>query len=265
MKIFCLSIYNNNFDQLNKLNLIPVGLGDQIFSSQWMTDKGIHNISNKNENFGEYTFHYYLWKNKIIREDYDKWIGFCSYRRFWTKIFKKKIDSFSDLENIIIQKEEESWKRFEVILGEPLIFGKIKSSKLIKRNFFEVIKKPSVLYKNTSLMDQFKIFHGSHFLEKSLSFLSYDNKIKFEDYLNKYELNPYNMFICKNSKILNQFYNEIFPWLFKCEEEFKNKNLKGYDKKRIYGFLAERFMPYWFKQNFKTTSCPITFFETNKI
>ena len=43
------------------------------------------------------------------------------------------------------------------------------------------------------------------------------------------------------------------------------KNLKGYDQKRIYGFLAERFMPYWFKKNFHTTTCPITFFETDKI
>ena len=36
------------------------------------------------------------------------------------------------------------------------------------------------------------------------------------------------------------------------EEIFKNKELTGYDKIRIYGFLAERYMPYWFKKNFKT-------------
>ena len=54
MKTFCLSIYNNNFDQLNKLNLIPVGLGDKIFNSNWMTDKGTYNISNKNKNFGTF-------------------------------------------------------------------------------------------------------------------------------------------------------------------------------------------------------------------
>ena len=163
MKIFCLSIYNNNFNQLNKLNLIPVGLGDQIFNSKWITDKGTHNISNKNENFGEYTFHYHLWKNEINKQNYNDWIGFCSYRRFWTTIFKKNVNSLEELKNIIIKKEQENWKNFEVVLGEPLIFNKIKSSKLIKRNILEVIKKPSVLFKNTSLMDQFKIFHGSYF------------------------------------------------------------------------------------------------------
>ena len=44
-------------------------------------------------------------------------------------------------------------------------------------------------------------------------------------------------------------------------EKFRDIKLSGYDKKRIYGFLAERFMPYWFKKNFKTTTSPITFFE----
>ncbi len=112
-------------------------------------------------------------------------------------------------------------------------------------------------------MDQFKIFHGSFFLEKSLNFLSNNEKEGFVKFLNGHELNPYNMFICRNTKILYQFYEEIFPWLLKCENEFRNHNLDGYDKKRIYGFLAERFMPYWFKKNFKTSTCQITFFDEN--
>ena len=41
--------------------------------------------------------------------------------------------------------------------------------------------------------------------------------------MNGYLLYPYNMFICKNFKILLKFYDEIFPWLFKCEEAFKYK------------------------------------------
>jgi hypothetical protein len=261
MKIFCLSIYNKNYDQLKKLDLIPVGLGKETFGSKWLNDKGENNISEKNPNFGEYTFHYNLWKNNIIEKDYDEWIGFCSYRRFWTKNVTEKFHSFDDLNNFIIKKSEPQWNNYDVILGEPLIFKKIKNLKLIKKNIFEVIKNPKVLFKNNSLMDQFKIFHGSFFLKKSLSLLSENDKKGFIEFLNEYELNPYNMFICKNTKILHQFYDAIFPWLFKCENEFKNLNLEGYEKKRIYGFLAERFMPYWFKKNFKTTTCQITFFD----
>ncbi len=261
MKIFCLTIYNKNFDNLKKLNLIPVGLGDQYFDSKWLNDKGIDNISQKNQNFGEYTFHYNIWKNNVLDKTFNGWVGFCSYRRFWTVDNEKKISNFKDLDSIVLKENKNDWEKYEVILGEPLIFKKIKNSKLIKRNFFEVLKKPSVLFKNNSLMDQFKIFHGSFFLKKALSFLPKKDHEGFKNFLNGYELNPYNMFICKNQKILRQFYNEIFPWLFKCENEFKDLNLKGYDKRRIYGFLAERFMPYWFKKNFNTTTCKITFFD----
>ena len=261
MKIFCLSIYNNNYEIFKKLNLIPVGLGNEKFDTQWLNDKGTQNISNKNKNFGEYTFHYHLWKNIFINREYNDWIGFCSYRRFWTNGSKVNVQSFEDLNNILINRKNSDWEKFDVVLGDPLVFKKIKNSKLIKRNIIEVIKKPSVLFKKNTLMDQFRIFHGSFFLKKSIELLSSINRSYFIEFLNGYELNPYNMFICKNSKILGEFYNEIFPWLFKCEEEFKDLDLKGYDKVRIYGFLAERFMPYWFKKNFNTTTCPITFFE----
>lgn len=261
MKIFCLSIHNKNYEQLKNLNLIPVGLGKEQFDSNWLNDKGENNISEKNPNFGEYTFHYNLWKNKIIENDYNNWIGFCTYRRFWTKNVKEKLNSYQELNKYIVKKKDTDWDDFDVILGEPLIFKKIKNIKLIKRNIFEVIKNPKVLFKKNSLMDQFKIFHGSFFLEKSLNFLSNNEKEGFIKFLNGHELNPYNMFICRNTKILYQFYEEIFPWLLRCENEFRNHNLDGYDKKRIYGFLAERFMPYWFKKNFKTSTCQITFFD----
>ena len=56
----------------------------------------------------------------------------------------------------------------------------------------------------------------------------------------------------------------MFSWLFKCEKKFENLKLDTYGKKRIYGFLAERYMPFWFKKNFKTIDWPYIFFDTNK-
>jgi hypothetical protein len=262
MKIFCISIYNKNFNQFKKMKFIPVGVGNSKFNNNWITDKGFVNISKKNSNFGEYTFHYKLWKNNLINKNYNNWIAFCTYRRFWTTKQFDNISNFETLNKIIIKKPNPSWKKYDVVLGKPLIFKKIKNIKMLKRNLVEVLKKPKVLINKTTLKDQFNIFHGSYFLEKSLSFLSKENKCKFEDFLNGYELYPYNMFMCKNATILNQFYNEIFPWLFKCEENFKKKNLDGYDKKRIYGFLAERYMPFWFIKNFKVKTSPISFFDT---
>ena len=262
MKIFCLSIYNKNYDKLKNLNLIPVGLGKEKYDKRWKNDRFGINISKKNVNFGEYTFHYNIWKNNHFNLNKEKWIGFCSYRRFWVKKNSYyQINSFNDLKKNILLKEDKNWKNFDVILGEPIILNKIKNIKMIKKNFFEVLKKPKVLFTRTSIRNQFDIFHGSFFLKKSLQLLNTKDKSDFLEYLNGYELNPYNMFICKNNNILNHYYDVIFPWLFKCEKIFQKFNLESYEKKRIYAFLAERFMPYWFKKNYKVIEYPIAFFN----
>ena len=65
------------------------------------------------------------------------------------------------------------------------------------------------------------------------------------------------MFICKSKKILSNYYTEVFPWLKRCEQEFGFKNLSGYGQTRIYGFLAERFMSYWFQKNTKYTTMSV--------
>ena len=102
MKIYCLSIYNENIELFKKLKLIPVGLGNAIFNNQWLTDKNIINISKKNSFYGEYTFHYNIWKNKIINNNYSGWIGFCTYRRFWIEKPFKTINNYDDLQKNII-------------------------------------------------------------------------------------------------------------------------------------------------------------------
>jgi len=45
---------------------------------------------------------------------------------------------------------------------------------------------------------------------------------------------------------------------------FGFENLKGFGKIRIYGFLAERFMPYWFKKNTKSVTMPMIFYDIRK-
>ena len=67
------------------------------------------------------------------------------------------------------------------------------------------------------------------------------------------------MFICKSKKTLKKYYESVFPWLEKCEKEFGFDNLEGYGMKRIYGFLAERYMSYWFQKNTKYKTLPIIF------
>ena len=75
---------------------------------------------------------------------------------------------------------------------------------------------------------------------------------------NETAFNPHNMFICKK-EILRSYYETVFPWLKKCENYFGFKDLRGYGLKRIYGFLAERFLSYWFTKNLKFRELPIIF------
>jgi len=206
MKIFCLSIYNKNYDKFKKLNLIPVGLGDKKYDNQWKNDKFGINISKKNVNFGEYTFHYNLWKNDSFNLNKEKWIGFCSYRRFWLKKnCHTQINTFQDLKNNVLSKEDKNWENYDVILGDPIILNKVKNIKMIKKNFLEVLKNPKILFMRTSVKNQFDIFHGSFFLKKSLQFLNIEYRNDFLNYLNRYEFNPYKIFICKNNDILNHY------------------------------------------------------------
>ena len=83
LKMFCISLEPNHYDFTKELGYIPVGLGEKHFSNDWFSDKSGISISRKNKYYGEYTFHYWLWKNYIDKLD-DKWIGFCQYRKFWT-------------------------------------------------------------------------------------------------------------------------------------------------------------------------------------
>ena len=85
LKMYCICIHNELLSKVKKLNYIPVGLGEEKFDDNWITDYFGPNISKKNKFYGEYTFHYYLWKNLLHKIPDNEWIGFCGYRRFWKK------------------------------------------------------------------------------------------------------------------------------------------------------------------------------------
>ena len=104
--------------------------------------------------------------------------------------------------------------------------------------------------------------HGKNNLNKAIDLLDESNKDDFRKFVNKeVSFNPQNMFICKSNIILKKCYEDLFPWLEKCEKIFGFENLKGYGKIRIYGFLAERFMSYWFQKNTNYTTMPVLFYD----
>ena len=63
--------------------------------------------------------------------------------------------------------------------------------------------------------------------------------------------------------MLFNYYDSLFPWLKRCEKIFGFKNLNGYGLQRIYAFLAERYLSYWFKKYAKCYLLPILFKDIN--
>jgi len=272
LTMFCLSLEPSHQNFIKELGYTPVGLGEKKFSNnnnEWFTDKSGTSISKKNKNYGEYTFHYWLWKNYIgLNQVNDGWFGFCQYRKFWS-IEKNNLfpSAINELKPMVLTEIPKSYENFDVILGELHSINQLKIMKFLKKGFRIIIKNPSYLFNKNkrNIKFHFDLMHGYNNLNKAINLLDNDNRKDFNDFVNSNtSFNPHNMFICKSKKILKDYYSTIFPWLERCEKLFGFDNLKGFGKIRIYTFLAERFMPYWFHKNTKIKTMPIIFYDIRK-
>ena len=268
LKIFCISLSNEHLFTIKNQNYIPVGLGEGSFSADWIRDNTGNNISTKNKHYGEYTFHYWFWKNMLNDIEDNIWIGFCQYRKFWKKNNDEKESNIKinneNLQNFILQEVPNEWNSYDTVLVEPMFVNNFKLMKFIKYGMGTIIKKPSVLLNKNkrNIKFHFDIFHGYGNLEKAINLLEKEDRNDFYNFVTRnVSFNPQNMLICKSKKLLNNYYNSVFKWLFKCEELFGFKNLSGYGKIRIYGFLAERYMSYWFNKNANPINWPIVFHD----
>ena len=261
LNMYCITIYNDHEKLIKKLGYLPVGLGSEIKSNNFIRDNTKINISEKNPFYGEYTFHYWLWKNKIHNLE-KKWIGFCQYRKYWLKEkLINKILNFENFKKSLLINIPNEIEEYESILGEPLYINQFRLSKFLKKNLKTMIKKPSLFFNKDrrNLKFHFDMMHGHGNLSKALNLLDKSDKEDFKIFLEtSVSFNPHNMFICKSYKTLKLYYDSLFPWLERCENEF-GFNLHGYGLQRIYGFLAERYMSYWFKKNTKFKIMPILF------
>ena len=267
LNMFCLTMKPNHYKFINELGYIPVGLGKNFFGNDWFTDKSGENISDKNKNYGEYTFHYWVWKNYLDKLD-DKWIGFCQYRKFWSLNQNKNENlNFNTLKAQVLKEIPKKFDEYDSILVEPIFINQWKIMKFLKRGLGIILKKPSLIFykKKRNINFHFDLMHGENNLNQAIDSLDQKNQNDFRDFVNtEVSFNPQNMFICKSKNILKNYYDEVFPWLESCEKLFGFENLKGFGKIRIYGFLAERFMSYWFQKNTKFTTMPIIFYDIRK-
>ena len=257
LKIFCICIHDQLLDKVKKLNYIPVGLGQDISDPRWVRDNSGINISEKNKFYGEYTFHYWFWKNEIKKINDGDWVGFCAYRRFWSSESFNKNAKFKDQ---VLKTVPKSWNKYQVILGNKIDVDDIKWIKILKYGKISLIRNPkAILKKNRNIKFHFDMFHGNGILDKAINALDSDDRQDFRDFVNlNKSYNHGNMFLCNSKNIMTNYYETVFEWLSRCEKIF-GFDLKGYSKIRIYGFLAERFLPYWFNKYSNYLEWPIIF------
>ena len=269
-KIFCMCLNSHHLENLKKLNYTPVGLGKNNFSKDWLKDNTGNNISFKNSYYGEYTFYYWLWKNYLNDAHDNNWIGFCGYRYHWSKNNKvhsdelNKVISKENFNDYILREVPSEWNNYDVILGEKMYVNNWKISKILKHAKKKFLKNPKFfLKKNQNIKLHFDVFHGEGFMDRAISLLDENEKNDFQNFVtNESSFNRENLFFCRSSKIMNSYFRSVFSWLERCEKEF-GFNLEGYSLKRIYAFLAERYLSFWFQKHTNYLTWPIFFYDTN--
>ena len=260
LEIFCVT--NKRLKYLENFQYNLAGVGLDKFPKNYIKSNEKKNIFFKEKYYSELTFHYWFWKNKLNKNE-NKWIGFCQKRRFWiNKDSNNENISIKNFSEILLTEPQREWTNYNSIICEPIFVNKIKKMTLIKKGFFKILKKPSLLFNNNkqSVKLHFDLHHGSGYLDKAINVLNDKDKKDFYNYVTtRSYYNPHIMFISK-PEIIDKWFNTLFPWLERCEKIFGFKELKGYEK-RIYAYLAERYLSFWFKKYTKYIEWPWAVYE----
>ena len=134
--------------------------------------------------------------------------------------------------------------------------------KLLKYGKLSLLRNPKAILKSgRTIKWHFDTFHGNGLIDQAANLLEESERKDFIKFINeKNSFNRGNMFVCRSKDIINKFYNSLFPWLERCEKKF-GFDLKGYGQTRIYAFLAERYIPFWFKKHSKYLVWPALSFN----
>jgi len=264
LKMYCVTNKVLNF--LDNSNYNIGWVGNEISGKNYITCNKDDNIFFKEKYYSELTFQYWYWKNKLdINEK--NWIGFCQKRRYW--INKNSVDSIIDKANIndhILTKPPEDWNNFESIICKPIHVNKVKKIKMLKRGIKSLLKRPEIFFDESkqTLLFHFDMHHGYGNLEKAINLVNTEDREDFFNFVNySTSYNPHIMFIAKPN-IVDKWFDVLFSWLFRCEKVFGLKNLKGYDTQRLYAYLAERYLSYWFKHHTKSLEWPWVFYDASE-
>ena len=261
--IYCIT--NEKSKLLEQLPYTLVGVGKKKFNRNYIDCKSKINIQKKEKYYSELTFHYWFWKNLLPKFKNNIWIGFCQKRRFWVK-GNNKVKTFKILKKKIITKISPKLNKYDAILCKPINVNNPKKMKMIKRGLRNIMKDPSIFFikKKQTIKLHFDMHHGYGILDKAIDCMNIRDREDFRKFVSKNSIfNPHIMCISKK-KLLDKWFKDLFRWLFDCEKIFGFKNLAGYDQQRLYAYLAERYLPFWFKKYSKNKELNWVFFDITK-
>ena len=202
LDMFCICLNDNLLNRVSKLEYIPVGVGTEKFSKEWLLDNTRENISHKNKFYGEYTFHFWFWKNMLNKIPDNRWIGFCAYRRFWSN--KENNKNSQNIYESALKNVPDEWNDYDAIIGDHTHLDYIKWMKVFKYGKIAFLRNPLVLFKSKrNIRFQFDMFHGNGVLDKAIDLLDQNEREDFKSYVrNNVSFNYGNMFICKSKELI---------------------------------------------------------------
>ena len=264
LKIYCITNKILNF--LDDSNYNIGWVGNEQPPKNYILCNTKDNIFSKEQYYSELTFQYWYWKNKLDIND-KNWIGFCQKRRYWIKKNSTniKIDKKNFRDHILVDVPEE-WNNFESIICTPIFVNNVKKIKMLKRGMKSIFKKPEIFFNESkqTIAFHFDMHHGYGNLKKAIELVDIEDRQDFLNFVNtSVSYNPHIMFIAK-ADIVNKWFNVLFPWLSRCEREFGFEKLKGYDTQRLYAYLAERYLSFWFNKHTKSLPWPWVLFDASQ-
>ena len=246
-----------------------VGCGNKInFPTNWHLSSTKINISEKFFSYADLVGHYYIWKNFLDKYNQDTWVGFSQYRRLWIKNKITRDIELNLLERIILTDIDESWNAYDAIIP-PAFFFRKKKKEIVRNILLFPIKRDISLFKyKITVLDQFAQSlgpFGKDLIFEIIQYLPDSDRYDFLEFLkSRTHLSAHGMYISK-VKIINQYSNLIFDWFLKCENIInKNNNLPLIKNSRIFQYINERFLDYWFSKYHKVLRWPMIMYNENK-
>ncbi len=252
MDIYCVT--NKRVKFLENFSYKLSWVGDQSAPKNYLRCDNKNNIFFKEKYYSELTFQYWYWKN-LINLEKNEWVGFCQKRRFWIKpdVKIKNINESNIKEHLIIEPLE-TWKQYDSIICKPIKISGAKKIKILKRGWKNLVKDPMILFDESreNIALHFDMHHGYGNLDLAIEEIEEQDRDEFKIFVHeRNHFNPHIMFISKTD-IADKWFGTLFPWLERCEKKFGFNKLDGYDTKRLYAYLAERYLSFWFKKHTKS-------------